>query len=430
METITYRTAGTSMLIKIAVGFFLGILFGFLAAPLLHDTPLLSNHIMPFLDLSGQIFLRLLTMVIVPLVFSSLIASIAIIGDTKKLGRIGAKTVALFLVTTFIAVFVGIVCANLFKPGSSIDIPPGLHSYSASPKPIRDVILDIFPVNPIAAMVNADMLQIIVFALFCGIACLFAGETGKRIAVFFGRMSELMEALTSIVMWFAPYGVFALMATTAADFGLSLVKPFAKIIAAVYVGCAVHALAVYSLMIAGFCRKSPSWFFKGVREAAITAFVTRSSAVTLPVTMENVRHNLGVSKEISSFVLPLGATINMDGTAIYQVVCALFVARAFNIPMTFSLYVSIIVAATLASIGAAGVPGAGLVMLAMVLTSSGLPVEGVGLVAGIDVVLSSARTFLNVMGDAAVCAVVASSEGEDLTQDKQSGRMPAVNYGA
>ena len=257
MKTILYRTGSTSQLIKIAAGFFLGIIFGFIAAPFIPDSPVLNEYVMPFIDVSGQVFLRLLTMIIVPLVFSGLVAGIASVGDPKRLGRIGAKTVMLYLFTTLTAAAIGMLCSEIFKAGTSIDIPSGLRSYTADPKPIRDIILDMFPLNPIAAMVNADMLQIIVFALFCGIACIFVGETGRKIAGVFSHILEIMQMITRIVMWFAPYGVFALIATNAADFGLALVRPFAKIIAAVYTGCTVHALVVYSLLTVLFCRRSP-----------------------------------------------------------------------------------------------------------------------------------------------------------------------------
>ena len=413
-RTIYYRTGKMQMLMKISVGFFLGILFGFMAAPFIEDSPVLSGYVMPLLDLAGKIFLRLLAMLIVPLVFCSLISGVTSIGDTKKLGRIGFKTVSLYLITTLIAIGIGWACAYIIKPGSSIDIPAGLHGTAARPQHMSDMILDMFPDNPVTSMVNANMLQIIIFAMFVGLACMIAGEAGKKAAEFFSKGAQVMNAVTRIVMEFAPYGVFALISTTAAQFGLTIIKPFAKLIGSMYLACAIHAIVIYSLMIILICQKSPLWFFKGIREAVITAFVTRSSSITLPVTLANVRENFGVSEAITSFVLPLGATVNMDGTAMYQVICALFVARAFNVELSLAAEAAVVFASLLASIGSAGVPGAGLIMLTMVLTSAGLPVEGVGLVAGIDVVLSAARTFLNVMGDAAVCVCVASSEGEEL----------------
>ena len=414
MKRLTSKTGRMPLLVKISIGFVLGIIFGFSISPMLPSSTVLNNYVMPFIDLVGKIFLRLLTMIIVPLVFSSLVAGAASVGDTKKLGRIGIKTVLLYFLTTAVAIVIGLVFGNLFNPGAGMNIPGDLQASARQAKPLVDVILDIFPSNPLASMVNANMLQIIVFALFIGIACILAGERGMRIAEFFEHCAEVMYSMTRIVMSFAPYGVFALISTTAAKFGIAILAPFAKVITAVYAGCAVHAIVVYSFMVITFCRRSPRWYFKGIRESAITAFVTRSSSGTLPITLANVRENFGVSEGVSSFVLPLGATINMDGTALYQGVCALFVAQAFGIPLTLQMQIGIVITATLASIGTAGVPGAGLIMLTMVLTSVGLPIEGIALVAGIDVVLDAARTCLNVMGDTAVCAVVAASEGEEL----------------
>ncbi|MBQ7560214.1 MAG: dicarboxylate/amino acid:cation symporter [Synergistaceae bacterium] len=403
-----------SLLVKISIGFVLGIIFGFAIGPTVANSQALSVYIMPFIDLVGKIFLRLLMMLIVPLVFSSLVAGAASVGDIHKLGRIGIKTLALYLVTTAIAIIIGLACGNIFNPGVGMNIPGNIQATSKAAKPLVDVILDIFPTNPVASMVNANMLQIIVFALFFGVACILAGERGRKVADFFESVAEVMYKVTHVVMNVAPYGVFALISVTAAKFGIAILAPFVKVIAAVFIGCIIHALIVYSGMITVICRRSPKWFFKGIDEAAITAFVTRSSSGTLPVTLANVRDELGISEGVSSFVLPLGATINMDGTALYQGVCALFVAQAFNVPMTLSMQIGIVVTATLASIGTAGVPGAGLIMLTMVLTSVGLPIEGIALVAGIDVILDSARTCLNVIGDTAVCAVVAATEGETL----------------
>ena len=396
----------SSLLVKISIGFVLGIVFGFIAGPLVPSSPVLSNYIMPVIDLIGKIFLRLLMMLIIPLVVSSLIAGTASVGDVHKLGRIGIKTLVLYLITTAVAVVIGLACGNLFQAGTGMSIPAGLQASAKEGKALVDVILDIFPTNPIASMVNGNMLQILVFALFFGVACILAGERGRKVAEFFESIAEVMYSVTHMVMNIAPYGVFALISITAAKFGIAILVPFAKVISAVYIGCAIHAILVYSSLVLLFCRRSPLWYFRGIREAAITAFVTRSSSGSLPVTFSNVRDNLGVSDSVSSFVLPLGATINMDGTALYQGVCALFVAQAFNVPLTLQMQLGIVITA--------GVPGAGLIMLTLVLTSVGLPIEGIALLAGIDVVLDAARTCVNVMGDTAVCAVVASTEGEEL----------------
>ena len=430
MRQVMYRTGRTPMLIKMSVGFFLGIIFGLIAAPMMPYYPALGNNVIPFLGLAGTIFLRILTVIIVPLVFSSLIVSVASTGDTRKVGRVGIKTVALFLITTIIAAGIGILSVNIFKPGTSINIPAAINGYSGKTLPTQDLFLNLFPENFMTSLFHINMLHLIITAVVIGLACILFGDSSKKFIHFFKKVTYIMQNVTYHVMIFAPLGVFALAATAAEDFGLTLIAPFAKIIAAVFLGSIVHALAVYSPMIILFCKKSPKWFFNGVREAAITGFATRSSAVTLPVTFADVRENLGVSDEVSSFVLPLGATINMDGTAIYQVVCAMFVARSFNVPVTFWLQMSIFTAAVIASIGTAGVPSGGMIMLTMVLTSAGLPVEAVGLVAGIDVVLGPARTCLNVIGDCAVCVSVAASEGEDLTHPNLSGRMRGMKHGA
>lgn len=417
MRHIIYRTGKTPMLLKIAVGFFLGILFGFVAAPMMPYYPVLSSHIMPFLDLTGKLFLRILSVIILPLVFSSLVSGISSIGDTKTLGRIGLKTIGLFMLTTIIAGGIGMLCSEIFQPGTRITMPSAARGYDINPKPIRDILLRIFSVNPLASVLHNDVLYLIVFAVITGIVCIFLGEKGKKISGFFGKIAGIMQKLTYMVMFFAPLGVFALSSTAAAEFGLTLAAPFAKIIAAVYSGCILHALIVYSVLIVLFCRRSPVWFFRGIYEPAMTAFITRSSSVTIPITLENVQKNFGVSEGVSSFVIPLGATLNMDGTAIYQVIASLFIARAYDVPITFGLQVSILTAAVIASIGTVGIPSAGMIMLTMVLTSAGLPVDGVGLLAGIDVVLGAARTSLNVIGDAAVCVTVAASEGEHLTEN-------------
>jgi Na+/H+-dicarboxylate symporter len=338
----------------------------------------------------------------------------ASVGDPKKLGRIGVKTLVLYLLTTAVAVAIGLALGNLMQPGVGMNIAGAAGEVKPS-KPLLDVLLAIFPTNPVDSMVRADMLQIIIFALFFGVAAIFAGEKGKRIVGALDSVAEVMYSMTHMIMGLAPYGVFSLIAVTASKYGISILAPFAKVIAAVYIGCALHSFIVYSGMVAVFCKRSPLWYFKGVQEASITAFVTRSSSATLPVTIANVQQNLGVSESVSSFVLPLGATINMDGTALYQGVCVLFVAQAFGVELGLGAQLGIILTATLASIGTAGVPGAGLIMLTLVLTSAGLPVEGIGLVAGIDAILDAARTCVNVTGDTAVCAVVAATEGEKLS---------------
>ena len=388
---------------QIGIGFILGIVAG----------AVLGEKVQ-VVEPVGNIFLTLLKMLIVPLVFSSLVVGAASIGDPRDLGRIGIKTIAFYLVTTAVAITIGLLLGNFLQPGVGMAIGEGA-AFSAPEAPsIKNVIMGLFPANPLKAAVDGNMLQIIVFALFLGVSAVLAGEKGKPFINFFDSLAETMYKLTGIVMKIAPYGVFALIAVTVSKYGMSVLAPFAKVILAVYVGCALQVLLVYSGLITVFVKKSPFWFLRGIREAGLTAFVTRSSSATLPVTMRNTQENLGVSEKVSSFVLPLGATINMDGTALYQGVCALFVAQAYGLSLGMGAQLSIVLTATLASIGTAGVPGAGLIMLTLVLTAVGLPLEGVALVAGIDAVLDMARTAVNVVGDSCVATVVASTEGEKL----------------
>ena len=396
---------------KISMGFIIGIALGFIIGPMASTSAFTANILLPGLDLIGKIFLSLLKMLIVPLVFSSIIMGAASIGDPKVLGRIGVKTVALYLSTTVVAIVFGLFLGNIIQPGLGLDIT-GASGDVKSGATIVETILNIFPSNPLMALVNGVMLQVIVFALFLGVSATLIGEKGKKFLEFNESLAEIMYKMTAIVMSFAPYGIFALIAVTAAKYGPAVLAPFAKVIFAVYLGCFLQAIVVYSGLVTLFTKKSPFWFFSGVKEAMLAAFVTRSSSGVLPISMANVQKNLGVSEKVSSFVLPLGATINMDGTALYQGVCALFVAQAFGIDLTFQAQIGILITATLASIGTAGVPGAGLIMLSMVLTSAGLPIEGIGLVAGIDAVLDMARTCINVTGDMCVSTVVAKSEGE------------------
>lgn len=388
---------------QIGIGFVLGIAAG-----------VMFGEKVQIVEPVGSLFLTLLKMLIVPLVFSSLVVGAASIGDPRDLGRIGAKTLFFYLATTAVAIVIGLILGNLLQPGVGLKIGEGAAFTAPEAPNIKKVILDLFPANPLKAAVEGHMLQIIVFALFLGVSAVLAGEKGKPFINFFDSLAETMYKLTGIVMKIAPYGVFALIAVTVSKYGMSVLAPFAKVILAVYVGCALQVLLVYSSLIIVFVKKSPLWFMRGIRETALTAFVTRSSSATLPITMRNTQENLGISEKVSSFVLPLGATINMDGTALYQGVCALFVAQAYGLTLGMGAQLSIILTATLASIGTAGVPGAGLIMLTLVLTAVGLPLEGAALVAGIDAVLDMARTCVNVVGDACVAAVVASTEGEKL----------------
>ena len=387
---------------KVLIGFVLGAILGAIWGPgIVWIKPV------------GTIFISLLKMLIIPLIFATLVVGVASIAEPKKLGRVAGKTIAYYLVTTAFAIIIGLLLGNIFQPGAGMNLVlEGPVKEAAGAPSLVDTIVNLIPKNPVGAMAEGNVLQVIVFALFFGYAMTKAGEKGKAVLKFFEGFAETMYKLTGTVMGFAPYGVFALIATTVGTHGLSVLVPFAKLIFAVYLGIIIHAVVVYSGMISIIAKMSPAKFFKGFSEASLLAFSTCSSSATLPVSMRVAQDNLGVSPTVSSFVQPLGATINMDGTALYQGVCALFVAQAYGIPLGFGAQLTILLTALLASIGTAGVPGAGLVMLTMVLTSVGLPLEGVALIAGIDRILDMARTSLNVTGDAACAVVVAKTEGE------------------
>jgi Na+/H+-dicarboxylate symporter len=360
----------------------------------------------------GTVFINAIKMLIVPLIFVSLVCGVTSMHDMHKMGRIAVKTVVIYLLTTAVAITIGLGLGTLFQPGAGIDLGAAMAIEPKEAPSLIDTFVGLIPKNPIGAMADGNVLQIIVFALLFGIAINLAGEPGQKIKQFFDWLAEVIYKLTAIVISFAPYGVFALMAWVAGTYGLDVLLPLGTVILAVYAGCVIHAVVVYGGAITFIAKLNPIRYFQGIAEAQAVAFTTTSSSGTLPVTMGCVQKNLGVSRGVSSFVLPLGATINMDGTALYQGVCALFVAQAYGIDLVFGDYVTIILTSTLASIGTAGVPGAGLIMLSLVLTSVGLPLEGVALIAGIDRILDMARTALNVTGDGAVSVLVAKSEGE------------------
>ena len=391
---------------KILIGLGLGVLAGLGLGS--EGVPLAKTWIAPF----GAIFLNLIKMIIVPLVFASLIVGVCGLGDVKKIGRIGTKTLAYYLGTTAFAIFLGLVLGTVLNPGLGLTMPGAeVKAAAKAAPPIMQVIVDIFPSNPMDAMLKANMLQIIVFALFVGGGIAVVGERAQTVFNFFDGLAETCYAIVNMIMKIAPLGVFALIAPVVAANGPSVLLPLLKVVISVYLGCLLHAVFVYGAMLKFIGKYSPFAFFKNLLPAQLVAFSTCSSSATLPVNMECVQ-KMGVSKEISSFVLPLGATVNMDGTALYQGVCALFVAQIYGIDLTSAQMMTIILTGTLASIGTAGVPGAGLIMLTMVLQSVGLPLEGVALVAGIDRVLDMPRTTVNITGDAVVAYIIEKGEAD------------------
>lgn len=360
----------------------------------------------------GDLFIRGIKMLIVPLIFVSLVTGVASLQDLSTMGRLSLKTFLLYLGTTAVAISIGLALSTIFKPGVGIDLGSAAEVTAKAAPSLTETILGLVPTNPVEAFATANVLQIIVFAVLFGLAIVLAGDVAKPVKNFFDSAAEVMYKLTSIVISFAPYGVFALMTWVAGTYGLDVLAPLAKVIGMVYLGCVIHAVVVYGGLIRFLARLNPVRYFQGTIEPVLVGFTSTSSSGTLPVSMMSVERNLGVSRGVSSFVLPLGATINMDGTALYQGVCAVFIAQAYGLDLNTSQYVTIVLTATLASIGTAGVPGAGLIMLSLVLASVGLPLEGVAIIAGIDRILDMARTALNVAGDCAVACVVARSEGE------------------
>ncbi len=359
----------------------------------------------------GTMFINLIKMMIVPVVLCSLIVGMTSMGDMKKLGRIGIKTVAFYMVTTAIAIVIGFSVAGVIEPGVGMALPAEAAPKVKEAPSIMQVFVNMIPKNPIESMAKADILPVIVFALFIGAGIIsVGGKKGALLINVFDSGAEVCYKVIAMIMRLAPIGVFCLLLPVVVQNGPKVLLPLLSVIMAMAVGSVIHALVVYSGIAATVGHMSPVKFFRGMAEAMVIAFTTCSSAGTLPVNMKNIQEKLGVKRDIASFILPLGATINMDGTALYMGVCSLFIANVYNIPLTVDQMMLIILTGTLASIGTAGVPGAGLIMLAMVLQSVGLPMEGLALVAGIDRVLDMFRTTLNITGDAAVAVAIDATE--------------------
>ncbi len=399
---------------KILIGLIAGVPAGLLLGPR-------AELLKPI----GDIFIRLIWMIVVPLVFSSIMAGTASIGDIRRLGRIGAKTIGYYIVTTVIAITLGISLALTFHPGSRVGDANKerlLEKYDegiaekieiAAQRPgVVETLLRIVPRNPFESLSAGEMLQIIFFAIAFGIAAsMLPEQKGKILIDFFSAASDAMTQLVKLVMKLAPIGVLALIAAAVGRFGAGILVSLAVYAAVVVIGLLLHMGIVYSISVKLFARLSPAEFFAGVRPAQLIAVSSSSSNATLPVTMQCATENLGVPREIASFVLPLGATINMDGTALYQGVAAVFIAQVYGIHLSTPDIVTIVLMATLASIGTAGVPSVGIIMLTMVLRSVGLPLEGIALILGVDRILDMLRTVVNITGDASAALMVAATEG-------------------
>ncbi len=408
-------TLTTRILLAMALAIVLGtITFNLLAMPDLNDSvryvldDLLASGLFALI---GKIFVSSLKVLVVPLVFVSLVCGVCHLSDQSSLGRMSLKTVALYLVTTAIAISAAMTLANIVNPGVGIDMSVEAEFKAPEAVPLIDVLANIFPTNPFQAMAEGNMLQVIVFAILVGLAIGRSGVPGERIGKQFSDWNEILMTLVTMLMNLAPYGVFALLFSLFASKGLGPVQELLAYMFTVVAVLLVHGIVVYSAMLRMFAGVSPVTFLKKMWPVQIFAFSTASSSATLPVTIKNAEQNLGVGTRAASFVLPLGATINMDGTAIMQGVATVFIAQAFGLDLSMGDYLLVIATATLASIGTAGVPGVGLITLSMVLQQVGLPVEGIALIIGVDRLLDMLRTAVNVTGDTMVSVVIAKTEG-------------------
>ena len=404
---------GTNLTKRILIAMLLGAIVGLILNPF-GDNVIVKDYVVGFgFVLLGSVFIALIKMMVVPLVFVSLTLGAAQIGDIKKLGRIGGKTIGFYLLTTAIAITIAIIVGSLVKPGSFMQMTAQEVSFEAKESPaFVDVLINMVPTNPIDAMAKGNMLQIIIFALLSGTAITVIGEKAKMVKALLEQVNEVILQMVMLIMKFAPYGVFALVGKTLATFGFDAIGSLLVYMLCVLGALVIHGLLTYQGLLYAITKLSPVQFFKNFAPAMAVAFSTSSSSATLPVTIETVEKRLGVKKELASFTLPLGATINMDGTAIMQGVATVFIAQLYGIPLGIGDFATVILTATIASIGTAGVPGVGLVMLSMVLVQVGLPVEAIGLILGIDRILDMCRTVINITGDAVCTLIVAKTENE------------------
>lgn len=420
-------TFTTKILVAMAAGIVVGAALNSFADPQALVTRLLVDGVF---DVVGQIFIVLLQMMVVPLVLVSLVCGVTSLGDIRALGRVGVKTLGLYLLTTAIAIVLALTIASLFSPGEGFELAGEYNYESRAAPPLSEVLINIFPRNPIRALAEGEMLQIIVFALFFGFALTRAGEVGERIARVFNDLNEIIMRIVLLVINIAPIGVFALISKIFATQGLDIFRPLADYFVTVVVALLLHVLLTYAgLLRIGGLRVLV--FLKKMRAVMTFAFSTSSSGATIPLTLNTLERRLGVKNSVAAFTVPLGATINMDGTAIMQGVATVFVANVYGVDLQLADFLTVILTATLASIGTAAVPSAGLVMLAMVLRQVGLPLEGIALILGVDRLLDMLRTAVNVTGDSAVTCLVARTEGAinldvyedpDVTLDEESKR--------
>ena len=400
----------------------IGLLLGIIAGIILQTKPEIANtYIKPF----GTLYLNAIKMVIVPMVLSSIIVGACGLGDVKKFGRIGLKTICVYMITTLFAAAIGVILANIFNVGAGLNLGGGEAVEISEAPSMIDTLINIIPSNPIKSMVDGNMLQIIAFALFVGAGIVLVGDKAKPVAVFFDGFADVMYKITGVVMKFTPYAVFALICPTIASNGMDVLLPLLSFVLVVWFGLLLQVVIVYFPGVKFLVKMGPVKFVKTIWEAIVISFTTCSSSATLPVTMECGR-KLGISLPVRSFTLPLGATMNMDGGAIYQGITAVFVANLFGIHLSLGQQAVIVLTAVLASVGTAGVAGASIIMLGTVLSSVGLPLEGIAIVAGVDKLIDMPRTSINIIGDLMCSAFVARTEGE-LDPGKTAKEDMAIN---
>ena len=402
---------------SLAMQIFVATLLAIFAGVLLQSqADFANNFIKPF----GTIFLNLVKFIVVPIVLFSIMCGIISMSDIRKVGVIGLKTVVFYLCTTAFAVTIGLIGGNLFKGMFPVVATTDLAYEASASTSFMDTLVNIFPSNFFKPLVEGNMLQVIVMAILMGFSIILVGEKNVRVVAAFNDLNDIFMKCMELILKLSPIGVFCLLCPIIATNGPAIIGSLAMVLLTAYICYIVHAAVVYSLTVKTMGGMSPVKFFKGMMPAIMFAFSSASSVGTLPINLDCTQ-KLGAKKEVASFVLPLGATINMDGTAIYQGVCAIFIASCYGIQLTLPQMLTIVLTATLASIGTAGVPGAGMVMLAMVLTSVGLPVDGIALVAGVDRIFDMGRTTVNITGDAA-CAIVVSNM-EAKREAKEAGKQ-------
>ncbi|MBT8106822.1 MAG: dicarboxylate/amino acid:cation symporter [Gammaproteobacteria bacterium] len=421
-------TVTTKILIWMVSGLVLGSLINAFAS----DVTFIQDYFVNGLfHVVGAMFITGLKMLVVPLVTFSLICGVYGIGDITKLGRVGVKAFGMFVMTTALAITLAITVAVIVGPGQGFELTGDQGDFAAPiPPPLTQVIIDLVPSNPVAAYAEGNMLQIIFFTILFAVCMLMVGEPGRKVAEGAERLNKIMMQVVTVVMHVAPYGVFALMAKTFALQGLGLIMPMFAYFGVVVVVLLLHATGTLMTLLKVLSGVSPIMFLRKVRTMQIFAFSTSSSNATIPVTLRTTEERLGVDNPTASFIVPFGATINMDGTAIMQGVATIFIANVYGIDLGLSGYLTVIGMAVLASIGTAGVPGVGLIMLAMVFNQVGLPVEGIGLIMGVDRLLDMMRTAVNVTGDAAITTIVARSEGsldEQVFYDPDAGIVEEIH---